>query len=377
MLYELRKLVLPMFSALSLLSPLALGLTLSSLLLCASGCLFGVLMLIREGRTRGRYARWGYALFAALSLAGLSALFFPGGLAAALLCVCAASLSLCVFLTLDSRECSRRQAEELKNARADLLLSQIRPHFLYNTLSSIYVLCREEPAEALPVIEHFMDYLQANFKGIAAKAPISFSDELKHTQAYLEVEKLRFGDALTVSYDTPVTAFRCPSLTLQPLVENAVKHGVAKGQREEHILIRTELEDGCGVILVEDDGPGFDPETAEKEAHIGLDNVRARLAAMCGGSLSIESAPGQGTRARIVIPGVGENAAAVPARQPGELIVLHPAQTDKAEEDGLGDDQLENVAGGKLARPKCCPRCRAILPAGVHLCPRCRVFLPY
>jgi sensor histidine kinase YesM len=191
---------------------------------------------------------------------------------------------------------------ELKNARITAMMQQIRPHFIYNTLSSIYVLCRDDPPLAMKVIEDFTAYLQANFTGIAAAEPISFPDELAHTRAYLAVEALRYGEKLHVEFDTQYTAFRLPALTLQPLVENAVRHSVGKGLGPVRILVRSRYEDGCAVIMVEDDGPGFDPGEQKSPEQIGLKNVEERLKMMSGGTLEVRSSPGHGTAVTVRLP---------------------------------------------------------------------------
>ncbi len=100
----------------------------------------------------------------------------------------------------------------------------------------------------------------------------------------------------------PVTLTRLPALTLQPLVENAVKHGLGKGVGPEHITVRTRSENDRAVITVEDDGPGIGPASKDSEAHIGLANVRERLELMCGGKLEYMSRHGGGTAVTVTIP---------------------------------------------------------------------------
>ncbi len=199
----------------------------------------------------------------------------------------------------------RKQEQELRDARIRTMMNQIRPHFIYNTLVSIYVLCREDPERAAQVVSDFTGYLQANFTAMAATEPISFGDELHHTRAYLAVENVLYGDRLITEFDTDYAAFRLPPLTLQPIVENAVKFGVGQGHAPEHILIRSRAVSGGAEISVEDDGPGFAPPSDGK-AHIGLENVRERLRIMCGGELSVGPGESGGTLVRVFIP-AGEN----------------------------------------------------------------------
>lgn len=196
----------------------------------------------------------------------------------------------------------RKKEEELRNAKVMTMMNQIRPHFIYNTLSSVYVLCRDDPPRAMEVIQDFTAYLQANFTAISATSLIAFTDELRHTKAYLAVEAIRYGDKLTVDFDTQHTAFRLPALTLQPLVENAVKHGLGKGVGPEHITVRTRSENDRAIITVEDDGPGIGPAADDSEVHVGLANVRERLELMCGGKLEFTDRQGGGTSVTVTIP---------------------------------------------------------------------------
>ena len=134
-------------------------------------------------------------------------------------------------------------------------------------------------------------------------ARIPFPEELRHTRSYLAVEAIRYGDRLSVAFDTRHTAFRLPALTLQPLVENAVKHslGQAKGTSVQ-ITVSTRAENGWSVITVSDNGPGLDTEKAGSAFHIGLQNVRERLRMMSGGSLELQSAPAVGTTVTVRLP---------------------------------------------------------------------------
>ncbi len=248
---------------------------------------------------RERIAFWIYLIAPVISII-LQILFY--GIHFGILAAILAALVLYVFILNGQTERYLDQEKQLANMRVNLLLNQIRPHFIFNTLTSIYVLCRDDPPRAMEVIQDFTEYLQANFTGIAASDLIIFADELHHTKAYLAVEAIRYDDKLTVEYDIRHTAFHLPALTLQPLVENAVKYGVGRGQSAEQILISSRAENDCSVITVTDDGPGFDPSAVDSENHVGIRNVRERLAAMCGGTMEIQSAPGIGTTVTVRIP---------------------------------------------------------------------------
>ena len=187
------------------------------------------------------------------------------------------------------------QQREIANQRASVMVLQMRPHFIYNTLMSIYSLCNQDPGKARQVTKDFTDYLRKNFTAVASENLIPFSAELEHTRAYLAVEQAQYEEMLTVDYDTPFIRFRLPPLTLQPIAENAVKHGIDPYAGPLHISIRTrQTSDGC-EITVENNGAGFDPAANNDEPHIALANIRQRLQMMCGGELTIAPRGGGGT----------------------------------------------------------------------------------
>ncbi len=193
------------------------------------------------------------------------------------------------------------QERQIAEQHASIMVLQMRPHFIYNTLTSIYCLCSQDPPLAQRIILDFTTYLRKNFTAIASDKPIPFTSELEHTQAYLAVEQARFSSTLRVEYDTPHILFRVPPLTLQPIVENAVKHGRNPVVGTFHIAIRTRKTDSGSEIVVADNGPGVDPAD-DNEPHIALKNIRQRLALMCGGSLTIGPNDGGGTVVTLTIP---------------------------------------------------------------------------
>lgn len=192
----------------------------------------------------------------------------------------------------------------LSESNNALVLSQIQPHFLYNALTSIYRLCDVKPEEAKRAVSDFSKYLRGNLDSIKASEMISFSKELKHIQAYLALEKIRYDDELEIVYDVPVTEFFVPPLTVQPLVENAVNHGISDLPDGGRVIISTAEKSDCYEIRVSDNGVGFDPQSVveDERSHVGINNVRSRLAVMCKGTLEIISSPNEGTTAIIKIP---------------------------------------------------------------------------
>ena len=200
----------------------------------------------------------------------------------------------------DNMEQYAKQQQEIAHQRANVMVLQMRPHFIYNTMTTIYYLCKQDADKAQQVTLDFTDYLRQNFTAIASEDTVPFADELRHTQSYLAVEKAQHEDMLVVEYDTPYTHFRVPPLTLQPLVENAVKHAMDPNAAPLHITVRTKKTDAGVLITVEDNGRGFDPNDTSKP-HPALDNIENRLKQQCGGTLKIDSAPGC-TTVTIIIP---------------------------------------------------------------------------
>lgn len=211
------------------------------------------------------------------------------------------ALSMYSLILSDQIEQDLNRQREIANQRASIMVLQMRPHFIYNTMTSIYCLCNQNPQLARKVIMDFTTYLRKNFTAIASEKPIPFSSELEHTRAYLAVEQAQFEDSLFVDYDTPHTCFRVPPLTLQPIVENAIKHGRDPCAGPLRISIRTRLTDSGNEIVVEDNGKGFDPEE-DNEPHIALKNIRQRLT-IYGGELTIKfNDEGGGTVVTVMMP---------------------------------------------------------------------------
>ena len=247
------------------------------------------------------------------------------------------ALAMYSFILSDQIEQDRRQQQEIAHERARVMVLQMRPHFIYNALMSILSFCRLDPRKAEQITMDFTNYLRRNFSAIASDSAIPFSEELEHTHAYLAVEQAQYDDMLIVDYDMQFTHFRLPPLTLQPIVENAVKHGMDLNADPLHISIRTRHREGLpsnpfmqdfqenparsltgaqplvakqstgnrrdagAEITVEDTGPGFDPLDASKP-HTTLENIRQRLKMMCGGSMTIQPREGGGTVVTITIP---------------------------------------------------------------------------
>ena len=191
---------------------------------------------------------------------------------------------------------------ELAESRIATMISQIQPHFIYNTLGTIEQLCITEPDAASKLVRNFSLYLRGNFSELDNAKPIMFSQEMNHVKHYTDIEQVRFPD-MTIQYDLRSVEFLLPALSVQPLVENAIKHGLM-GLEEGGIVTISAYETvESYMVEVTDDGVGFDMNLGYDETkHVGIKNIRGRIEAMCKGTLTIESKVGIGTRATIKIP---------------------------------------------------------------------------
>ncbi len=198
-----------------------------------------------------------------------------------------------------------RAEKELYEAKVQIMVSQIRPHFMYNALSSIAMLCTLDPEKAQEAIVEFSDYIRCNMDSLKQTAPVPFEKEIEHLKKYLYIEKLRFGKKLNIVYDIRTMDFEIPLLSIQPIVENAVKHGVGQKKKGGTITISSEETGDAFIVTVADDGVGFDADAPRKEdgrSHIGIENTRKRLKDLCNADVVITSVIGEGTTARVIIP---------------------------------------------------------------------------
>ncbi len=200
----------------------------------------------------------------------------------------------------------QEQEKLLLAAKIESLKSQINPHFLFNTLTSISSLIRSEPDTARTLIIKLSALLRRLLR--SHEHFVTLRDELDSVDEYLDIEVVRFGPKLKVhkEIDPDTLELIVPSMILQPLVENSIKHGLARKMGSGSITIRSQREHGRAIIEVEDDGLGFLPDRLDQpmSSGIGLANVRERLRVIYGTTyqLKLTSEPGKGTRARIEVP---------------------------------------------------------------------------
>lgn len=251
-----------------------------------------------------RRERNAFMLYMILPAAGMAVQLVYYGLFTLLFAYTAAAIVLFVCLMMDQVERHCQSERAVAEMQYQIMMSQIRPHFLFNSLTSIAQLCDDDPRRAKQATLDFAEYLRGNMAALRDSRAIPFEDELRHLKTYLALEKMRYDESLNVEYDIETTSFSLPALTIQPLVENAVKHGV--GMKEEGGTVKIsahEYSDRVEVV-VEDDGVGFDTELLAHpdSKSIGIANVRKRLSERCDARLLIESTPGKGTVARVILP---------------------------------------------------------------------------
>ena len=223
------------------------------------------------------------------------------GYAIAYLSIIIAIEMLFLFLNLQRSIQLSEEQEKNKQAQIKIMMSQIQPHFIYNSLSSISTLIPLDQYKAQKALDEFTEYLRHNLSSLTQTSLIPFEDELRHIQTYVSLEKVRFNDRLNVVYDIQTTDFYVPPLSLQPLVENAVKHGILKKVEGGTLLFKTEEVEDAYIVTIQDDGVGFDSKELQIDPnkHFGINNIKHRLTSMCHAELLIKSEPNKGALARV------------------------------------------------------------------------------
>ena len=200
------------------------------------------------------------------------------------------------------RELFVREAALSENKVA-LMMEQIHPHFIYNSLQQIALLCEEDSEAVKPAILNFSKYLRKNLESLTSVEMIPFLEEMKHVDVFVELAMITQSRSFEVIKDYGVTDFSIPALTVQPLMENAIKYGVGMSTEGDKVIIRTRIDKGFYVITVSDDGHGKRTELKTQKEHksVGIKNVRIRLKLMCNGELFIRQTE-HGTSQIIKIP---------------------------------------------------------------------------
>ncbi len=274
---------------------------------CAAVCLvFLAYLIFISVRTYNKNRRFDMIIPAFTSLAIVAAtatdMLMPHDLPVSFLMVAIVCGCVSYYLWLHLRFAKEQETSLLAESRIRIMMSQIQPHFLYNTLASIQALCAKDPPKAAHTVEIFANYLRQNLDSLGESELIPLKKELEHTRIYTEIELLMFPEIL-IDYQINDQNFMLPALTIQPLVENSIRHGV-RGIKDPSIYITTRRDSEEHMIEIRDNGRGFDTtdESRMSGRHIGISNVRERVEKMCGGRVDVESSPGKGCTVTIHIP---------------------------------------------------------------------------
>ncbi len=193
--------------------------------------------------------------------------------------------------------------DEIREQKIQLMLSQIKPHFIYNSLSSISALCETDPMAAQKLTDDFSEYLRAQLDSIGVETQVPFEKALEQVGFYVHIEQVRFGDRIKIEYDLKEKNFMIPTMTLQPIVENAIRHGICKKEEGGTIWISSYVDGDNYIVEIKDDGIGFDKDEVKNDGktHVGMSNITSRLEAY-GDRIEITSEVGKGTLAKVYIP---------------------------------------------------------------------------
>ena len=274
-----------------------------SLLIPLAGLLIDTGLIIKYRRNLSKPIFVSFLSYLALPVLALIALLFFYGISLENIAIAISMILIFVSSLSEQNHKAAIQASELTESRISLLLSQIQPHFIYNTLGSIHQLCLTQPKQAADLTLEFSNYLRGNLEELRSAHPIPLSKELEQIQHYVHIEEVRFPD-ISVKFDLKSKNFMVPALSIQPLVENAIKHGLRGLDSGGTVTISSWETDSLYVIKIQDDGIGFDPDAPlpDDRQHIGISNIRFRLDKMCNGKLYISSTPGKGTAVIVEIP---------------------------------------------------------------------------
>ena len=210
--------------------------------------------------------------------------------------------SVFCYIWLHLRFVRDHEKDLMAEQRLKIMMSQIQPHFLYNTLSTIQALCQTDPEKAFSVTDNFGKYLRQNLNSLGQSGLIPIQKEIEHARLYSEIEMVRFPN-VHVEYDVSDNDFEVPALLVQPLVENAIRHGI-RIREKGLVTVSTRKTPEHHIIVVKDNGKGFDTNllAGMDGTHVGLRNVQERVEKMCGGTMTIISRIDSGTTITIRIP---------------------------------------------------------------------------
>ena len=222
-------------------------------------------------------------------------------------------LAFCVIYDLTEQQ--RREKEfrdlerQLQMSRIHNFTSQMQPHFLYNALGSIQEIILENPEYAYKLIGDFTVHLRSCIRAMSNDSPIPFGEALENIKSYVNIEKMRFGDKLKVEYRIGVLDFSIIPLSIQPLVENAIRHGIYnRGNAGGTVIISTEESENSVIVKVTDDGVGFDCKAFWRDIKTGrrdstgIKNITFRFEKVMNAAVDIKSVLHKGTTVTVTIP---------------------------------------------------------------------------
>ena len=244
-----------------------------------------------------KQSQWKQSLSMYLLYAGIpiSAILVESVYPTLMLLYPAVTLSLLLIYGQNYLEGERSLMEkevELSDSKVRLLMAQIQPHFIFNSLQAIQELCVENPEQAQKSVHDFSKYLRGNLDALSCTHLIPFEKELSHIQAYIALEQADPGRQFEMVYDLETTGFQIPALSVQPMVENAVKHGMTSCTGRGKVILRTIESAKEYKIEIIDNGKGIGSGITQKQKErqrVGLENVRTRLEVQCKGTLELES----------------------------------------------------------------------------------------
>lgn len=216
-----------------------------------------------------------------------------------------------MFYEIEKNQRMLKQAEEIMEKerinnefKNTMLWTQIQPHFIYNNLNVIQFLCKQNPEEAAKAVSHLSSFLRSYIDAYDLDVCIPITEEMEIINHYVYMQKLRYEDRLQVDINVEATGFSVPPLSVESLVENSVRHGVARKLEGGKVSIHVYENNDEFLVEVADNGIGFDSEELKSDGknHVGLKNTDSRLKFMIKGSLEVISQPGQGCRAIVHVP---------------------------------------------------------------------------
>ena len=266
-----------------------------------------LLNFFKELRTLEKYAVFASLILPMVSLV-LQYMHYGISLVSLASCVSVILTFVAYMMDFTYEIASRERARErwISDEKIRLLHNQVKPHFIYNAMTSIYYSLDEDTSKSKTMLKDLSGYLRGSLDVLDVRECIDFAKELETVRCYLSIESVRFENQISFDLDINDIDFKVPAFCVQTLVENSLKHGIRKKDPPSgKVILRTWNDDGTHIIQIKDDGTGFDPDdlSGQEGNHIGIVNTIKRLEIMCNGILDIDSRIGEGTVITIRIPG--------------------------------------------------------------------------